>query len=76
MTTYTLQAHATSGERYALRYDDTNTITGCHGPLHHSDVTALVDGTADLTLTELDYDAIEDDDFFNRTTWQPPILTA
>lgn len=78
MTTYTIQAHATSGESYALKYDG-DTIVGYCGPLHHSDRDQLLSDPQGnnpnaLGLTELDYEPVEDDDFFNRTTWQPPVI--
>lgn len=53
MTTYTVQRHATSGEAFALRYDDDNQITG----VVHLDVHDLAIVEADpSTLTNPDYD--------------------
>jgi hypothetical protein len=73
MTDYTISQHATSGESYALRWDG-ETITGYVGPLHHTDRAGLIAGTTVLGITELDYEPIEDGDFFNRTAWQAPAM--
>lgn len=70
---YTISQHATSGESYALRWDG-DVIDGYVGPLHYSERDGLIAGTTDLSIAELDYEPVDDADFFNRTTWQAPAL--
>jgi hypothetical protein len=72
MSSYAVQRHATSGEAFAIRYDEDNQITG----VVHLDVSDLAIVEEDpSTLLNPDYD--EDggwEDGVGPETWSPPMI--
>ena len=66
MTTQIWQ-HITSGDRYAVEVDSYNQVVGATGPLHYSDIPAVLAGDWDLD-PDVTQDIREDADNYRDVT--------